>query len=994
MTPRKVDPILLFNVFLITGSLLAGLGFITAYGPPTPPGPSVLPLEVIGPDGYTVAVTVDVGNASGVDRLWMQLHNLSSEEEGSVRVNGGPWVALDNRTVTCAYPESELECVGGAYKTIRGSVRVSGIVSGANTLEFRHHYTSGSRSSGFRVLRLDLLRGNGSGVLADDAFGYDDPAAWTPPRGDAGSIAAGRQLWERENVLVDGPGSNVVLRASCSDCHAKGGEDLKYFNYSNRSIIERSRFHGLSQADGEKIASFIRSLGTPSPGTPWDPPYQPGPGLDSRPAAEWAAGAGLDAVLDRDAEMLPYLFPDGISPNDVSTTATLNVREMPVAIQFPDWNEWLPRVHPKDAWGNVFLNHEVYDRYDRGFPAVLAQGVPQAVASGDIVDEIEGWANSFREFKKDTNKEFHFGGYDADGEVADYMLGLFQWQAVKTWEIMTTHPGLETAAPQIYPGTGEPRSWFGRARAVFDTAPHINGPDQAGVHPQGSELQNRYFSTAWYQVQMTLNAGNRRGLNIRPHDWKYHMEHIRGLGKSTGIREPMRFYQSYAKMMQQADNAEGVGTPSGWHMRHVTPAWLLADRPGTDKDVFQDLDPALRAEITGALLKAFMDKMDRHALSEWPREAGLEGIEPASYRPQEWPGSGLVFDQTTYADHFYRALPRLSEIGVDAHVLQRLAEWSEAAWPLGDWDSRYDPPTGPPPPGDDGEDDGGGTQTGLYLSAPVEGGVYPGVVPVTVAFGSGQISLQVVKLLIDGNRVARLQNVQTPVQLASPELAAGPHTIVVVAKDASGTRYETEPVQITVGAAEPIAESIPLTRGWNTVTLSVQPADARMDAVMASVSDVLKKVLDDQGREFNPSQNIREFTTWDASRTYEVKVGTAATLVVEGVPVARMAGATVKDTGAAGLRTGEELHVFELGAAAPNPSRGRTRIAYGLAEAGPVRLELFNVVGQLVRTVVDETRSAGPHTAEIDVSGLAAGVYVCRLVSGPEVATGRIVVVR
>jgi hypothetical protein len=27
----------------------------------------------------------------------------------------------------------------------------------------------------------------------------------------------------------------------------------KYFNFSNRSIIERSIFHGLSRADGERI---------------------------------------------------------------------------------------------------------------------------------------------------------------------------------------------------------------------------------------------------------------------------------------------------------------------------------------------------------------------------------------------------------------------------------------------------------------------------------------------------------------------------------------------------------------------------------------------------------------------------------------------------------------------------------------------------------------------------------------------------------------------
>ena len=84
----------------------------------------------------------------------------------------------------------------------------------------------------------------------------------------------------------------------------------------------------------------------------WDPPYQPGPKLDSKPASEWSAGAGLDAVLDSDIEMLPYIFPEGTSDTALNKVfdlkETLNIREIPVAIQFPDWNDWLPEIHPID----------------------------------------------------------------------------------------------------------------------------------------------------------------------------------------------------------------------------------------------------------------------------------------------------------------------------------------------------------------------------------------------------------------------------------------------------------------------------------------------------------------------------------------------------------------------------------------------------------------------------------------------------------------------
>ena len=28
----------------------------------------------------------------------------------------------------------------------------------------------------------------------------------------------------------------------------------------------------------------------------------------------------------------------------------MNAREIPVPIQFPDWNAWLPVMHPLDIW--------------------------------------------------------------------------------------------------------------------------------------------------------------------------------------------------------------------------------------------------------------------------------------------------------------------------------------------------------------------------------------------------------------------------------------------------------------------------------------------------------------------------------------------------------------------------------------------------------------------------------------------------------------------
>ena len=94
----------------------------------------------------------------------------------------------------------------------------------------------------------------------------EDPGTWMPPLRDSDSIRAGKQLWEsaplRASALTDAP----QIRAHCADCHAYDGRDLKYFSFSNGSIIARSRFHGLSDIQGQQIASYIRSLPYPAPG--------------------------------------------------------------------------------------------------------------------------------------------------------------------------------------------------------------------------------------------------------------------------------------------------------------------------------------------------------------------------------------------------------------------------------------------------------------------------------------------------------------------------------------------------------------------------------------------------------------------------------------------------------------------------------------------------------------------------------------------------------
>ena len=88
---------------------------------------------------------------------------------------------------------------------------------------------------------------------------------------------------------------------------------------------------------------------------------------------------------------------------------------------------------------------------------------------------------------------------------------------------------------------------------------------------------------------------------------------------------------------------------------------------------------------------------------------------------------------------------------------------------------------------------------------------------------------------------------------------------------------------------------------------------------------------------------------------------------------------------------------FALGANYPNPFNPSTMIPYHLSTPGQVRLEVFNVLGQRVATLVDGHRPAGAHRAEwtaADAEGqAAAGVYFYRLTVAGEHRTRRMLLI-
>ena len=79
----------------------------------------------------------------------------------------------------------------------------------------------------------------------------------------------------------------------------------------------------------------------------------------------------------------------------------------------------------------------------------------------------------------------------------------------------------------------------------------------------------------------------------------------------------------------------------------------------------------------------------------------------------------------------------------------------------------------------------------------------------------------------------------------------------------------------------------------------------------------------------------------------------------------------------------------------PNPFNSATQIAYHLSSSGPVHLVIYNMLGQPVRTLVDEFQGAGSYQVQWDArdqhgASLSSGVYIARLSYSEGVETRRL----
>jgi cytochrome c553 len=613
----------------------------TPNNPPTTQPTSLrLPIEVLGngaPNAPTVAevkLGVDSSGLSGVTKLWFQCHRCGyyaapefealgatpPKVKASVRVLGGQdtsadaqvaWVDVTDQTMVLADNERIHGGVNGGLYTTRIALTLDSATRARlvanpklNRIQFRFNGTDGE-TNGFRILDLELRNDAGVNLATTPVEETDPRVERNAGRTFSADVNAGEVLWHQAGLLAKSSIVSRKINASCSSCHDAEGRDLQYFNYSNNAIVQRSRFHGLSETQGRQIAAYIRYEQRDVPyaekGRPWNPPYQPGPGLDCSGIGcetQWAAGAGLDAVLETPAESLKALFGKplnaalNLSQADVDrvmdVSATMNAREMQVPLQYPDWNAWLPSIHPSDVWpaaANAAANFEVGAQWPNGklnpngkYKALLSWFESHRNPNGVHGDwshltpterdqiyfnlRVSGWegynylgggrgnhiatngqygaqvgAANLQKFAATATTASNPAAFTTNAFIERAVGSMLHWNAVKQWEIVQRF-GLEgnqkwfigekDAATGAWKGRGEAHGWPFNTVSVFFLAPHM-------VYQQDTD-GNGKITREWFNA---WEAGNKMGSYYRTNQWYQMQMSINPGGQSDFVNYPM-----------------------------------------------------------------------------------------------------------------------------------------------------------------------------------------------------------------------------------------------------------------------------------------------------------------------------------------------------------------------------------------------------------------------------------------------------------------------
>ena len=213
-------------------------------------------------------------------------------------------------------------------------------------------------------------------------------------------------------------------------------------------------------------------------------------------------------------------------------------------------------------------------------------------------------------------------------------------------------------------------------------------------------------------------------------------------------------------------------------------------------------------------------------------------------------------------------------------------------------------------------------------------------------------------------------------EIDDPALPPGTYIIGVSIFDPDPGDANTTPYTLTVTGSigEPGEPVLQAYRVYRSTTANARQTGTMISEVGAGASSFVDPLITD-GAFFYQVTALYDQGESDPSNEASVAIN-VATETTPGVPEA-----------------------FALAQNYPNPFNPETQIAYTLPAFSHVRLDVFNLMGQRVRTLVDEKQATGVYTVRWDGqtdsgASVATGVYVYRLKTGAFEASRKMVLLR